>query len=595
MQDCLEALDVICSFLTARELLSVAQLSRGWNVAASAHFCRDAKPYFRTDWVQEPMELALPSHIVAMSVSGDHTHLFVCAKSDDPTEPAYLYIHQLHSGQRHFEPLPAAFASPAACVWFEGPHFLVVTTTRDEVPVVFDCERGLELRLPSSAVSFAASSTGRFVGCWFNESYHLFRFRSVDRHHAVEASRREWVAEKRRRVASQRNSPNQSTEGLLTAGRRANLFEEDLSSMGRCPHYDLVPPGFGSSETSSAEALNYFLFAIPSAARTLGSLAEVFVAREMVIVLNKSTSRTAPLKAFFTASKDVSSYATESESLESRDRKNLQCIFRTSRHLSTDECTAEDRFSFPDCSDNNNNNTRTELGAPGPSAMRQLQTREIHFLLSSAKCASQVVEHPTACGGTVYLLDASTGTMCIWEPFSNAARVILIATLFCPLTRRFPSACGYIRLLVPGHVVSFTTWETHMDQGGGGTRHHMLHFASLDGTIHRRLPLKGPSVVALLPRSNAIIVASATASSGPVHPLLEATEYGIGALIRFGEDATVVTEHVTQKQNRSSRLVWITWISYVVMGFSFMSTVASLVYNGWWLHMQFLFTSVADA
>ncbi|CUG89792.1 transmembrane protein, putative, partial [Bodo saltans] len=143
-------------------------------------------------------------------------------------------------------------------------------------------------------------------------------------------------------------------------------------------------------------------------------------------------------------------------------------------------------------------------------------------------------------------------------------------------------------LITASTVLAFLSVE-RSGLGGGEKRQYFLNFTTLDASLKTKLLLKGKSLLATLPSSAEVIIAMWTASSAPPHPLFEATECGIGAIIRFGR-AMLEKLRSGEQEKTSRRMVWAIWASVVVMGLSFVTTVLTLVYNGWWLHMQFLFS-----
>lgn len=534
MNHCIEVLECICSYLDAHNLQRTAVLSKTWQLASRVHFCSRSSQFFRSDWTQEPVELALPSNILAVSLSGDQQSIFVCARGTGAGDEALLYIHHRLSGQRSFEELPAAFSSSNAVVKFEGPCFLTAAC-RDGTFVVFDCDRGMEVQLPAGAYSFVSSASGEDSAYMEPDgSCVVIATNTLEKKCLIATA-----MERRNELIKERQvAMMQDFQRGTNVGRSSVNHSEPHVAVRSAA--DAARPLRGSlhrQQVSYAIDPSRCKFRVEATALdTIGSLVELHVANSMLVLLSRG-SQLATLKAYFTSSDDIPTWAAQ-------------------HHAA---------------------NLASQLFGPAPDT--EVATRGITFLFASNKCTAS-----TWCsgagGGTIVLLDAVSSTLYTWTPRLQVVRAVTLCGIAFS-----PFQVESLHIVVPGRVACCTT---HSECDGT-----LLCFFSLDGSLVRRIPLKGKSLITPIPNDGEVLVSLWTHSSSPPHPLLEAIEYGIGTLLRFGISSEEVRRQGVEGERKGYRILLITAVSCTVMVASFMSIVLGLVYNGWWLHMQEMWSPTA--
>lgn len=596
----IEILSVVCDFLDARSLMVVAQVCRTLRIVSLHAFSLDSRAYFRRDWLEESVELALPSNVLALSVSADESHFYVCARGYDAADAAVLYIHDVASGQRSFEDLPLAFSEEMTEVWFEGPHFLVCGS-RSEANAIFDCERGLELRLLSRGRNFRASSDGRSIGALFgsgSDADDVFVVQPMgpsERQSAVDQAQEAW----RKNYAAQRHL-RQSFDTSRRATRPGS--PTSLRSHLLCPYYEVSGGGCdGSSVNSKKEqravsqeaAPRGAFLSIPASATALGSPScDSYVATGMLVTVSRRVGeREVLVEAFFhpvstSQVADITDFKKASVKLPMENRKCSVAV--------VERGTVPGQYA-----------TSSLRSSPGSMPvvvvldMSAMRVFTWHPLTGTLAQTSQTYPSPSQRGPSVPH-NAHRHNMDSHHPQQRLPRTIECEAMFVllprsarqkPLPPNDVVAAPPLAMLSPCTVLTFLSVE-RVGLGAAEKRQYFLNFLTLDMSLSSRLLLKGKSLLAPLPSSSDVILAMWTASLAAPHPLFEATECGIGTMIRFGQlTDDVVRKRAADLERKSRRMAWIIWTSVVVMGLSLLSTVLSLVYNGWWLHMQFLFSS----
>jgi hypothetical protein len=639
----LEILGVISEFLDSQCLMVVSQTCKRWRSVSLHRFPLDARSYFRKDWVEDSIELALPSNVLAISVSVDESHIYACARGYEPTDTTILYIHDTVSGQRSFEELPPAFSEELAEVWFEGPHYLVCGS-RCEANAIFDCERGLELRLMSRGRNFRSSADGRHIGALFaaddddadggssrsrrmrgnevgpsavnEEVFVVQALGPKERQQAVDATQNAWRSDSRRRDFER----SISARSRVHAGSPSSPSTLMKMQMLFCPYYE-VDRCRGTSDSADVPADPPQL-SVPASVTCIGSTTcDCYVAKSLLVTVSrKSGDSEALVTAYFLSSTMAAAVRSGDDGLVCPDplpsRFSARSIYVASQ--STLTCTVLESMAgissgwsavdvvsktivlLFDVSAMQTllwdpfTGATVSLGQRGASPRSGPRLHASHEGSAPASVHAATSDHPMPHRTTFAATTVECQELYVLTPKQQAT--ILRESPQAAAAVSQPSGIAgsipaqSLSLITSSTVLAFLSVE-RTGLGGGEKRQYYLNFATLDGSLRTKLLLKGKSLLATLPSSAEVIVAMWTASAAPPHPLFEATECGIGAIIRFGR-AMLEGEKLRsgEQEKTSRRMVWAIWASVVVMGLSFVTTVMTLLYNGWWLHMQFLFS-----
>lgn len=661
----LEVLGTISEFLDSQSLLVVSQTCKRWRSVALYLFPLDSRSYFRKDWVEDSIELALPSNVLAISISADESHMYVCARGYEPTDTTILYIHDIVSGQRSFEDLPPAFSEDLAEVWFEGPHYLVCGT-RCEANAIFDCERGLELRLLSGGRNFRTSADGRHIGALFSpaddqeegarrqQQIRPSASATQQRTSTENASGHEDVFVVQLMGPKQRQCAVDATQLLWKSDTRRQEFERSLyrsrapvtspsspatiikMQMLFCPYYEVSSFGHMDSNNDNIDdSKRLAVLTIPSSVTTIGDTScDCFVGGLMLVTVTKNLGDAqVQVVAYFPSTSYVG--ARVDEPMTRSDATYSTRLMHITAHSNL-KCTVMDNGVERGSTEHGDGVSRAvllfDVGAmntyiwyPLTGALLAMgqQAAPLRTLRSSTLSLSESSPVPGVAGDPIGTLPSTTDAGSGDDhssvrpvhphPTTFAAPTVECEGFFVLMPKRKhlpsrhddadgeeyehdpPSMGGVSQPVLagvtPSTVLAFLSVE-RSGLGGGEKRQYYLNFISLDTSLRTKLILKGKSLLAALPSSAEVIVALWTASTAPPHPLFEATECGIGAVIKFGR--AMLDEEKQRSRGlatTSRRMVWAIWASVVVMGLSFVTTVLTLVYNGWWLHMQFLFTA----
>jgi hypothetical protein len=541
--------DRICGFLDARaNVTCLSLLSRFFRAVSLMHHGDALTRYFnQRAMLSETVELALPSQVLAMSFSPEHDRFAVVTRSAEEDErEALLHTHawdRVHGRliMTGMDTLPLCVADSDSIVSFEGPGLYIRCAPSEGQLVVVSCATKGEVTLPPGTTDFRSSRDGQTIA----------------------------IAESNSREFTWTVLPSSSLQLI----QRVGSAQMPLTTPGDLPVSMDLRPGVVSFsvELKTEPALFKVSVHHDDATPLVGS--------EMLIAVVRSNSRGSPR---------VEAYFATHDPRESNPRSP------TTPHSlpwAAKRCTS-------DLTCDGNCGTSVQSSVPvlmAPAAERLLPQHVVQCPMTVDVCLgkSKSVQQ-----GTVFILDAVNFELTLWRPFSGTA-----------VSRRFhPSVTRQLIPLFPKGSSRFVD-QLSFDAGKvlslqmrnrTGTEHVAI-LLSPDASIGACLPLRGNSLVAM---TEGAMVLSLLSSYLPHHPLVEALECGVGTLLRFPKCPPVRTLYYdsgeraegnggregTQQDFHGGGVHCIVWFSSGMLCLSLLWTVTALVYNGWWLHMQELFT-----
>lgn len=167
---CLDVFDVVCEFLSQKDLIVLGDVNRGIRRVVSHHMGGAERQYLHGKlYAHDRVELAPPSQIIALGFVRSQNKLVTLVRSalvpNSLDIECALYTQTAggdRSAERHFD-VPLCFGAATSQVRFEGDRFLVCTTREGEL-FVFDCVLESLVSIPRGCDAFHASPDGsRFL------------------------------------------------------------------------------------------------------------------------------------------------------------------------------------------------------------------------------------------------------------------------------------------------------------------------------------------------------------------------------------------------------------------------------------------------